>query len=352
MKSKKKIIRIIDIAFWLYIIGQIIFEITKVITQDSENFNLEQIENLSTTELFLGFVSLFFMLVFLFIFFLIVVLIKNFHLTIFYFGYKIAYRKHNKEKFSKIDFKNDHYYRDIIQNYSPATLSYIDNFSLEEKDVIATLISLERKNKIIIKDEIELIDDNTINLSANETYILENIKNNNLNHINMLIFESKVIQDCLKSNLLDEKKEKKKQLKLKILSHIFIYIGIIITFYLLLPYVYNNFFVENEIIALIFMPLPFILFFIMIIYPFVVFTYIKSYRAMDIVNPYVRSKSGEEINLKLEGLKNYIKDFSVLKERDKKEIPLWEDYLIYSVLFGINTKITKNLLEIINKGKD
>ena len=100
------------------------------------------------------------------------------------------------------------------------------------------------------------------------------------------------------------------------------------------------------------MPLPFILFFIMIIYPFVVFTYIKSYRAMDIVNPYVRSKSGEEINLKLEGLKNYIKDFSVLKERDKKEIPLWEDYLIYSVLFGINTKITKNLLEIINKGKD
>lgn len=73
---------------------------------------------------------------------------------------------------------------------------------------------------------------------------------------------------------------------------------------------------------------------------------------MDIVNPYVRSKSGEEINHKLEGLKNYIKDFSVMNERDKKEITIWEDYLIYSVLFGINTKITNHILEIIKKGKD
>ena len=52
-----------------------------------------------------------------------------------------------------------------------------------------------------------------------------------------------------------------------------------------------------------------------------------------------RSDLGNEINYKLEGLKNFIRDFTLLDERSKEEVIIWDDYLIYSVLFSNNEKI-------------
>ena len=60
-------------------------------------------------------------------------------------------------------------------------------------------------------------------------------------------------------------------------------------------------------------------------------------------NSYIRTKKGEELNENLEGLKNYLKDFSTMHERDEKSLTLWENYLIYSVIFNQNTKVIKNI---------
>ena len=60
---------------------------------------------------------------------------------------------------------------------------------------------------------------------------------------------------------------------------------------------------------------------------------------------YKRTPKGKEINKKLEGLKLYLKDYSLLSEREYKEIELWEEYLIYSVMFGQN----KNVIEEYEK---
>lgn len=46
---------------------------------------------------------------------------------------------------------------------------------------------------------------------------------------------------------------------------------------------------------------------------------------------------------KLYGLNNFLKDYSLINERKTEEIHLWEDYLSFSVLLGINTNITKEL---------
>ena len=54
---------------------------------------------------------------------------------------------------------------------------------------------------------------------------------------------------------------------------------------------------------------------------------------------YNRTPKGRELNQKLEGLKYYLKDYSLMDEREAKEIELWDDYLIYSVMFGQNKKI-------------
>jgi len=89
-----------------------------------------------------------------------------------------------------------------------------------------------------------------------------------------------------------------------------------------------------------------IVLFVMIIFPVTTVIYIISYLKLNKLDPYIRSKKGKEITLKLEGLRNYIKDFSALDERDHGELIIWDDYLIYSVILGQNTKAVKEIMEL------
>ena len=67
---------------------------------------------------------------------------------------------------------------------------------------------------------------------------------------------------------------------------------------------------------------------------------------------YKRTQKGKELNQKLEGLKHYLKDYSLLSEREAKEIELWEDYLIYSVMFGQNKKVIEEYEKYIEIEED
>ena len=67
---------------------------------------------------------------------------------------------------------------------------------------------------------------------------------------------------------------------------------------------------------------------------------------------YKRTQRGEELNKKLEGLKHYLEDYSLLSEREAKEIELWEDYLIYSVMFGQNKKVIEEYEKYIEIEED
>lgn len=46
---------------------------------------------------------------------------------------------------------------------------------------------------------------------------------------------------------------------------------------------------------------------------------------------------------KLKGLKKYMEDFSMMKEKSVPELILWEKYLIYATVFGIADKVLKQL---------
>ena len=61
---------------------------------------------------------------------------------------------------------------------------------------------------------------------------------------------------------------------------------------------------------------------------------------------YNLSDKGKDLYLKLQGLKRYIKDFSNLKDKDKEHLQLWDDYLIYSVMFGLNKQIPDKYTKI------
>ena len=61
-----------------------------------------------------------------------------------------------------------------------------------------------------------------------------------------------------------------------------------------------------------------------------------------------RTNKGEEINIKLEGLKNYIQEYSKLEDKNTKDMLLWEEYLIYSVIFNINDNVIKEMDGLFN----
>lgn len=97
------------------------------------------------------------------------------------------------------------------------------------------------------------------------------------------------------------------------------------------------------------LPVILILFFIMIIFPFATIIYLGKYYRLNKQNPYIRNKQARNINKKLEGLRKYVKDFSQLSESQYNEIVLWEDYLIYSVILGQNSKIVKEIMKKISE---
>ena len=57
----------------------------------------------------------------------------------------------------------------------------------------------------------------------------------------------------------------------------------------------------------------------------------------------VYTKEGTEERAKWRGLKNFLKDFSLIDEREIPELVLWEQYLVYATGFGIANKVLKQL---------
>ncbi|WP_033148648.1 DUF2207 domain-containing protein [Prevotella sp. P6B1] len=46
------------------------------------------------------------------------------------------------------------------------------------------------------------------------------------------------------------------------------------------------------------------------------------------------------------GLRKFLKEFTLLDERELKEVTLWKDYMIYATLFGIADKVIKEMREV------
>jgi hypothetical protein len=90
-----------------------------------------------------------------------------------------------------------------------------------------------------------------------------------------------------------------------------------------------------------------ILFALLVFMPYSTKVYIEHYKILNMLDPYVRNDEGNIINCKLEGLRKYLVDFSKIEEKTKEQLTLWEEYLIYSVILGINTKVVDEVYDKI-----
>lgn len=60
---------------------------------------------------------------------------------------------------------------------------------------------------------------------------------------------------------------------------------------------------------------------------------------------YRRTLKGKELLNKAYALKNYLKDYSLMKERTEEELVLWEYYLIYAVALDVNVDIEDSVIK-------
>ena len=60
---------------------------------------------------------------------------------------------------------------------------------------------------------------------------------------------------------------------------------------------------------------------------------------------YIRTQKGTDILNKSYALKNFLEDFSDIKSRKEEEIILWEYYLVYATVLGINVEINDKLIK-------
>jgi len=59
------------------------------------------------------------------------------------------------------------------------------------------------------------------------------------------------------------------------------------------------------------------------------------------------SEKGMDYLSKLKGLKRYIEDFSLMRERETMDVILWREYLVSAVVLGVSDKVIKELLSEI-----
>ncbi|MGN1378867.1 MAG: DUF2207 family protein, partial [Bacilli bacterium] len=69
-------------------------------------------------------------------------------------------------------------------------------------------------------------------------------------------------------------------------------------------------------------------------------------------NKYQRTALGEEKTTYIHALQNFIHDFSNLKDADKKEIVLWNDFLVYAIILEENNKIVDDIIKLLNDDND
>lgn len=257
-------------------------------------------------------------------------------------------RKMSYKKINSIEFeKEKNYFRELIEKYSIAELSYLDEFELNNpKDIIAVLLVLEKKKIIEIKDDkINIISNNFDNLKESEKYILNHIKDGYLILDNDLEYIYIVEKECENDNLLQiipiDNFYKDTQNELSSIKNIFLML--ILSGIILIVFGEGT---KGTLGLIIFIAIILICLTIIVGLPIIII--IKTFKYSGKVQ--VRDKlldEGKIVYYKLNGLKKYLKDFTAINTRESDSLIIWDDYLIYSVFFNINKKIIDDYCKLL-----
>lgn len=271
---------------------------------------------------------------------LVTIISSIYILSLAFLTYKI-YNKYDKEY--KSDFNNK-YYRDFPSNDSPEVIEYLMNKNITSVGYTACILNIIYKkgllvepitttSKVLKKEKTDYIlkfnDKNlkeklTVEEEKLRTYLVHEIGDNKQFVLSDLKKVGK--SEASATNFLWAYKDWLKDAKITAESKNF-YENNSLCFpilYSFVPIILSILF-RRENILLITSVIAGIIFLIYIVT-------IKK-----------RTKEGNELYVKWNALKNFMIDFGKFKDKELPEIALWEKYLIYAHVFGIASKLRKEM---------
>ena len=313
-----------------------------------------------------------------------------------HFVYKLTKRKRIKKN-AKVKNKSEYiYYRDILDKLSPGLLMYIRSFEVDTKKAISSTILKLKLNKNIKEEKNKFTIVNKNGLNESEKMVLSLLDG--------YAFDEKKYKETLREEALNAGfiKNNNFGIFIKIIKLIFLIIIPVFNTILSIKfdtYVYDNYkvyvydhkryvlvgdkigdihfdhpknyndyyngyvkelgsnFYDKSLIRAnlysnkkvkktVIMQTVDALYASLSIILDIIFIYLVIEELVYIKRKFKRTKKGVEIINKSYALKNFLRDFSDLKNKNEKDLILWEYYLVYSVALGINEKIDD---ELINK---
>lgn len=224
-------------------------------------------------------------------------------LYLIYFIIKINNKRNEK--------KTDLYYRDIEKKYTPAIISYIFNMNIEERaTILSSILDLHVKKylnieKVNNKYCINVIKNDTKKLFFHERYIIACLSNSKL--IEFTKFSELVEFDCKKELLIKDKES----IVIPLIMLIVFITSIISVMFLAINNIYST---EPQLILTTFL-LPGAIIYIL----------------FKIHNPYKRTLKGESLAKKAKGLKNFLKDYTLINEKDIDYTKITDRYLGFAI---------------------
>lgn len=319
----------------------------------------------------------------------ILLISKCFILIAIYLAFRISRMKVIKENSRYEVIDNIEYYRERFNNITPAEISLITDLEIEtKKDISATILDLYQKgiidfyeNNIIVKCEDKA-------LRHSEQQLIEMIKSNNFSKKNIDEWKKTCIKEAQENNYIKVKIDKEKRPNFSKNNRVINISAILFIISLILSLAFlstttgkkwcasleefDNKYAQEEkteleiiesnqeakemyikIISdsgpiMILSTVMIITFFLLIGTPIYRKVRRKIYNKIEINNSYERTREGKILVEQIAGIKNYIHDFSLLSEKDKENIVLWEDFLIYAVLLEENEKIIDDICKYKN----
>lgn len=233
---------------------------------------------------------------------------------------------------SKIEYE---YYRDIIKKYSPAMLAYCYSKNINIKDSIAaTLLNLIKQNKLVIINN---------NIQLNEKEDFSKLKFHEKLIIRCYINREYTEERLMKKYFLSDLKEDLKRNKLlrsimdKKINSTYI-VEIFLAWQLLILLFCFPIFIEKCALVGLFI----ICFFLTVIDSFI-YKPIQSK-----INNHALSNEGVEIAAKMKGLKNYINDFSNIKNEGINNFKLFDDYVTYAIILNLPGRLNNEAQKLYN----
>lgn len=230
---------------------------------------------------------------------------------------------HRKYKIIKDDENKLKYYREIIDNYSISELGYIFNGNNNIQLLIMAELEYLKMIKVIDINDGNIIILRKDSLRKTEQYLIEHYK-----FINDLKFKMNylsVIEESLKEkNAIVCLKNKVNQMLVVLFFIVFftIYMGVSCC----IMYDCSIRFVILEMLLLFGIGLV------------LIFTK----ELLEIKTIIKKTSLGENIYMKLNGLKNYLKDVGNFDEKNLDEIKLWDEYILYAIILDVSDGITES----------